>query len=126
MNPLAHEAGEGRVGVPPVAPSPQRQSVSPLDPAQGAGEGDSHLLSSIRRRVARHDKARREGPPSLGRYLAQAGVLGWTIVIPTLLAMYAGRWIDHRLGTGIFWTGPLMLAGLAIGCWSAWRWVHRP
>ncbi|HET9019625.1 MAG TPA: AtpZ/AtpI family protein [Acetobacteraceae bacterium] len=32
--------------------------------------------------------------------------------------------MDRLLGTGIFWTGPLLLAGLALGCWSAWRWMH--
>ena len=86
----------------------------------------NHLLSSIRHRVTRRTKAQREGPPSFGRYLAQVGVLGWTIVVPTLLGVFLGRWVDHRLGTGIFWTGPLLMAGLAIGCWSAWRWMHRP
>ncbi|HVC60707.1 MAG TPA: AtpZ/AtpI family protein [Acetobacteraceae bacterium] len=86
----------------------------------------NHLLSSIRRRHARHEKAQREGPPSFGRYLAQVGVLGWTIVVPTLLGVFAGRWVDRRLGTGIFWTGPMLMAGLAIGCWGAWRWMHRP
>ena len=83
-----------------------------------------HLLDSIRRRSARHERARREGEPSFGRYLAQVGVLGWTIVVPTLLGMFLGRWIDQRLGTGIFWTGPLLIVGLAIGCWAAWQWMH--
>ncbi len=86
----------------------------------------NHLLSSVRHRAARDTKAQREGPPSFGRYLAQVGVLGWTIVVPTLLGVFAGRWVDRRLGTGIFWTGPLLMAGLAIGCWGAWRWMHRP
>jgi ATP synthase protein I len=87
---------------------------------------DNHFLSSVRRHRARQDAARREGEPTVGRYLAQVGVLGWTIVIPTLLGMYAGRWADRRLGTGIFLTGPMLIAGLAIGCWGAWRWMHRP
>lgn len=90
----------------------------------GRPPGD-RLVTSIRQRSARQDKARREGEPSFGGYLAQVGVLGWTIVVPTLLGMFLGRWIDHRLNSGIFWTGPLLLIGLAIGCWSAWRWMHR-
>lgn len=87
---------------------------------------DTHLLASVRRRATRQQKAQREGEPSFGRYLAQVGVLGWTIVLPTLLGVFIGRWVDRRLGTGIFWTGPLLMAGLAIGCWGAWRWMHRP
>ena len=93
--------------------------------ASGSSE-DSHFLASLRARAARHAKAQHEGSPSLGRYLAQVGVLGWTIVLPGLLGMFFGRWLDRRLGTGIFWTAPLMLVGLAIGCWGAWRWMHRP
>ncbi len=82
------------------------------------------LLRSVRRRRERHDRWRKSGEPSFGRYLAQVGVLGWIIVIPTLLGTYLGRWIDHWLGSGIFWTGPLMLCGLALGLWSGWRWMH--
>ena len=85
---------------------------------------DNHLITSIRRRTARRQRAEREGEPSLGRYLAQVGVLGWTIVLPTLIGMFIGRWLDQRLGTGIFWTGPLLIIGVVIGCWAAWRWMH--
>ena len=85
---------------------------------------DDDLVASVRRRTVRSERAQREGEPSFGRYLAQVGVLGWTIVVPTLLGMFLGRWIDQRLGTGIFWTGPLLMLGLSIGCWAAWRWMH--
>ena len=101
----------------------------PQDPLAGpsnAKTGQDDFLGALRARAARHDRSQREGPPSFGRYLAQVGVLGWTIVIPGLLGMFLGRWLDHQLGTGIFWTAPLMLTGLAIGCWGAWRWMHRP
>ena len=82
------------------------------------------LIGSIRRRRARHQDWVRHGEPSFARYLAQVGVLGWAIVVPTLLGVFLGRWIDLRLGTGIFWTGPALLVGLGVGCWSAWRWMH--
>lgn len=82
------------------------------------------LLQSVRRRRSRHENCLRHGEPSFAGYLAQVGVLGWMIVVPTLLGTFLGRWIDHRLGTGIFWTGLLLLLGLALGCWSAWRWMH--
>ena len=82
------------------------------------------LLRSVRQRRERERRRRESGEPSFARYLAQVGVLGWIIVVPTLLGTFFGRWIDHRLGTGVFWTGPLMLLGLALGCWSGWRWMH--
>lgn len=84
------------------------------------------LLRSVRQRLARHGEwLRAGGEPSVGRYLAQVGTLGWAIVVPMLIGVFVGRWLDHRLGSGIFWTGPLMLIGLALGCWTAWRWMHR-
>lgn len=82
------------------------------------------LLQSIRRRIARYGKARREGEPSVGRYLGQIGVLGWIVVTPMLIGVFTGRWLDHHLGTGIFWSAPLLLLGAALGFWSAWRWMH--
>ena len=82
------------------------------------------LLKSVSHEVERRRTWLREGEPSFARYLAQIGVLGWTIVIPALLGTFLGRWIDRSLGTGIFWTAPLMMLGLGVGCWTAWRWMH--
>ncbi len=84
------------------------------------------MLNAVRVRSERRRRSLREGETSFARYLGQVGVLGWTIVTPALLGLFAGRWLDHRLGSGIFWTAPLMLAGLALGCWSAWKWMSRP
>ena len=88
-----------------------------------SGDGDS-LLQSIRRRIARYRRAQREGEPSTVQYLGQIGVLGWIVVTPMLLGVFAGRWIDHYFGTGIFWSAPLLILGAALGLWSAWRWMH--
>jgi ATP synthase protein I len=53
-------------------------------------------------------------------------VLGWIVVTPMLLGLFAGRWLDHHFGTGIFWSAPLLILGTALGSWSAWRWMHEP
>jgi ATP synthase protein I len=60
-----------------------------------------------------------------GQNLAMIGVLGWTIVLPTLLGLFAGRWVDRQFSMGIFWTLGLLVAGLTIGCMLVWRRVHR-
>jgi ATP synthase protein I len=47
------------------------------------------------------------------------------VVVPTLVGLFIGRWLDSRFGTGIFWSAPLMMIGLFLGCWSGWRWMHK-
>lgn len=83
------------------------------------------LLRETRLRGERHRARIAEGEPSVARRLAQIGVLGWMIVTPTLLGVLLGRWLDRQLASGLFCTGPLLLIGLAIGCWSAWKWMEK-
>lgn len=77
-------------------------------------------------RLHRDRRARwlREGDMSVGRRLAQIGVLGWIIVTPTLVGLFGGRWLDARHGSGIFWTAPCMMLGLVVGGWTAWTWMN--
>ncbi len=86
---------------------------------------DHPLIDAVRVRDKRHRRWLRDGEPSFARSLAQVGVLGWMIVVPGLLGLALGHWIDNKFGTGIFWTGPLLILGIALGCWSAWRWMHE-
>jgi ATP synthase protein I len=87
------------------------------------GEQDP-LVESVRLRSDRRRRHLSEGDPSVARRLAQIGVLGWIIVVPILLGVFLGRWLDGTLRTGLFWTAPLLLLGLGLGCWSAWKWMQ--
>ncbi|MBC7395526.1 MAG: AtpZ/AtpI family protein [Variovorax sp.] len=86
-------------------------------------EHDDPLVQESRLRSERHRKSQAEGEPSVGRRLAQIGVLGWMIVTPTLLGVFLGRWLDGKFSSGVFCTAPLLLAGLGLGCWSSWKWM---
>jgi ATP synthase protein I len=81
------------------------------------------LVDSARLRAERHRRWLREGDPSIARRLAQIGVLGWIIVTPMLIGIFVGRWLDGMFKSGLFCTGPLLMLGLALGCWSAWKWM---
>ncbi|MBY8826539.1 AtpZ/AtpI family protein [Hephaestia mangrovi] len=81
------------------------------------------LLDAVRLRARRQREA--DGVPSLASGLGRIGVLGWQIVIPALIGLAIGRWLDHRFGTVIFWTAPLLILGVALGCWSGWAWIKR-
>ena len=83
------------------------------------------LTHAAQKAAERDAEGRADPEPSLGARLGQIGVLGWTIIVPTLLCLFVGRWLDRILGAGIFFSAPLLMAGAAIGFWSAWRWMHR-
>jgi ATP synthase protein I len=55
--------------------------------------------------------------------LGMMGLIGWSVVVPTLLGAAIGLWLDkHHPGTHE-WTLTLLMAGLSLGCLNAWRWV---
>ncbi len=82
------------------------------------------LVVQTRLRGERRRRWLRDGDANVAQRLAQIGVLGWMIVVPMLIAVFAGRWLDHRFGSGLFCTAPLLMLGTALGCWSAWKWMQ--
>jgi ATP synthase protein I len=99
-----------------------------LPPEQPTGSPDATekdpLVEQVRLRRERRARWLREGDLSVGRRLAQIGVLGWIFVVPTLACLFLGRWLDERFATGIFWSAPLMMLGLGLGGWTAWKWMN--
>jgi ATP synthase protein I len=83
------------------------------------------LDGAVRLQRERRERWQREGERSIGRNLAMIGALGWTIVTPILIGIFAGRWLDRAFGSGIFWTLSLLVAGLALGCALGWRRMQR-
>jgi len=83
------------------------------------------MADAVHKQQERRSLWRTEGEPSVVRFVGQIGVLGWIIVAPTLIGLFIGRWLDHTFGTGIFWSAALLVSGVALGFWSAWRWMHR-
>lgn len=97
-----------------------------MKPEIPAKPDEDPLIREARLRRDRRDKWLREGDMSVGRRLAQIGVLGWIFVTPTLAGLFLGRWLDANYSTGIFWTAPCMMLGLCLGGWSAWKWMNTP
>jgi len=101
----------------------------PLDapketPKDGRGR-DDRLATAARQAAERARQGKAHPEPSLGARLGQMGILGWTIVVPTLLGVIVGRWLDQAFGSGITFAAALLMLGAAFGLWSAWRWMHR-
>jgi ATP synthase protein I len=96
-----------------------------LAPVEERPDHPERLDKAVRLRRGRREHWQREGERSIAQNLAMIGVLGWTIVIPTLIGIFAGRWLDQLFDSRIFWTLGLLVAGLALGCMLAWMRIHR-
>ena len=92
------------------------------NPPPAPEEDRDRLVRGVRRTRTRRALG---GVPGIARYLAQIGVLGWMMVVPTLVGVLIGHWLDRRLASGVFWSASLLFLGAALGGWSVWRWMAR-
>jgi ATP synthase protein I len=76
-------------------------------------------------KAARKLKARRNPTQGVWLGLGMMGLIGWSVVVPTLLGAALGIWLDNRHPGKHSWTLALLVAGLVIGCLNAWRWVSK-
>jgi ATP synthase protein I len=76
-------------------------------------------------KAARKLKARRNSTQGVWFGLGMIGLIGWSVVVPTLLGAALGFWIDHRHPGGYSWTLMLLIIGLVIGCLNAWHWMAK-
>lgn len=86
---------------------------------------ETDLAEQVGAKAARKLKAQRNATPGVWFGLGMIGLIGWSVVVPTLLGAALGIWIDRNYPGGRDWTLALMAAGLAIGCLNAWHWVTK-
>jgi ATP synthase protein I len=73
--------------------------------------------------ASRKLKANRNSNRGVWLGLGMMGLIGWSVVVPTLLGAALGLWLDKSYSSRHSWTLALMVAGLLIGCLNAWHWV---
>ena len=103
-------------------PDPKR---TPPAATSAVTPAESTLAEQVGTRAARKLKARRNATPGVWSGLGMMGLIGWSVVVPTLLGAALGLWLDQRYPNGRSWTLALLMAGLTIGCLNAWHWVAR-
>ena len=86
---------------------------------------DSRLPEQVGVKARRKLDARRRGAPAVWPGLGMMGLIGWSVVIPTLAGAALGTWLDGHHAGGHQWTLALLVAGLTLGCFNAWHWVAR-
>jgi ATP synthase protein I len=83
------------------------------------------LSQEVGAKAARKLRARRHTKRTVWFGLGMMGLIGWSVVVPTLLGALLGIWLDKSNPGSFSWTLSLLVIGLVIGCLNAWRWVAK-
>jgi len=88
-------------------------------------KGDPTLASQVGAKAARKLRARRHVTSDIWFGLGMMGLIGWSVVAPTLLGAALGLWLDNKHSGKHSWTLALLVVGLVLGCMNAWHWVSK-
>jgi ATP synthase protein I len=83
------------------------------------------LAEQIDRKAKRKLKAQRHSGTSAWFGLGMMGLIGWSIALPTILGAALGIWLDKHYSVQHSWTLALIVAGLTLGCFTAWNWLTK-
>ena len=70
-------------------------------------------------------KAQRHVNSTVWTGLGMMGLIGWSVVVPTVLGAILGIWLDRHYPGEHSRTLMLLVVGLCLGCFNAWRWVDK-
>jgi ATP synthase protein I len=94
------------------------------DEPKKLSKNESSLAAQVGAKAERKLKAR-NSTQGVWFGLGMMGLIGWSVVVPTLLGAALGIWLDKHHPGGRSWTLALLVGGLAIGCLNAWFWVAK-
>ena len=94
------------------------------DEPKKTSKNEPTLAGEIGAKAARKLQARKS-TQGVWFGLGMMGLVGWSVVVPTLLGAALGIWLDKHHPGKHAWTLALLVAGLALGCLNAWFWVAK-
>lgn len=94
-------------------------------PENAPAKDQTAFSRKVGAQAARKLKARRTTGHGVWFGLGMTGLIGWSVVVPTMLGVALGIWLDSRYPGGYSWTLMLLMIGLVIGCANAWHWVGQ-
>ena len=89
----------------------------------GTEKGD-RTAHDIGRGAKRIRKARNKHHSSPLRGLGTFGMIGWSVVVPTVAGTFLGLWLDREVPQNFSWTITLIVMGAFVGAAIAWTWVN--
>jgi len=88
-------------------------------------EAGAKFLSKIGAKEERKLKAQARVTRTVWSGLGMMGMVGWSVVVPTLMGAALGVWLDKRYPATHSWMLTLLVIGLTIGCVNAWHWIAK-
>lgn len=79
----------------------------------------------IKKKAERKLKAQSHSREQIWYGLGMSGVVGLLVMIPTLLFLYLGIWLDQKFSSSYSWTLMGLLFGIFLGCLNAWYWLEK-
>lgn len=83
------------------------------------------LSGEVGRKEVRMLRAQRSPVRSVWAGFGFFGLIGWSVVVPTLIGAGVGSWLDNTYPGGRNWTLTFLVGGLSVGCLNAWHWVAK-
>lgn len=90
-----------------------------------SSDEDTHFMRKVNQRADHKLKAQRQAQKHVWQGLGMIGIVGWSVVVPTLLGLTLGLWVDNAYPGAYAWTLNLLLLGMIVGCFIAWHWVSK-
>jgi ATP synthase protein I len=90
-----------------------------------SGQNRETFARKVGEKAERKLKARQNPAPGIWFGLGMMGLIGWSVVVPTLAGAALGFWLDKHFPGRHAWTLALLVAGLTSGCFNAWHWIDK-
>jgi ATP synthase protein I len=94
------------------------------DQPNKTSKSETTFATAIGAKAARKINAR-QSTQGVWLGMGMMGLVGWSVVVPTLLGAALGIWLDKHHPGKHAWTLALLVGGLALGCLNAWFWVAK-
>lgn len=108
----------------------QPTRTSEGEPNRSPGEPQEHkaqeeFADMVGAKENRKVRARAESHKGIWFGLGMFGIVGWSVVIPTVVFIAIGVWIDKTWPSPYSWTLMMLFIGIVVGCLNAWHWISR-
>lgn len=79
----------------------------------------------IGKKAQRKIKAQQVKNKAIWYALGTSGLVGWSVILPTMLGLSLGIWIDQKFSSSYSWTLMGLVIGIVLGCYNAWYWIEK-